>query len=209
MDKFMSEQRSRLLKQKEELLGIQRTLNEGLREAMRDSISELSMYDNEPADIGSELFEREKDFALEDNVRTGIIEIDSALKRIQDGTYGTCASCGKPIPRERLEAAPEATQCIECKNNEEQHNNQVYSGSLDIAQSQLPELMKSNHDSAEVGDPVDFPNIYDDWDQYNGWVEPYENLEVEFDQDTGMFVAKNPPQADVNMKENRANIDLE
>jgi RNA polymerase-binding transcription factor DksA len=42
-------------------------------------------------------------------------EIDAALARVDDGTYGTCESCGKPIPKARLEAVPEATLCVACK----------------------------------------------------------------------------------------------
>jgi YteA family regulatory protein len=85
----------------------------GLEEQMSDSFHELSMYDNHPADVGSELFEREKELALYSLDRETLKEIDQALQRIDEGTYGLCTVCGKPIPEERLEALPQAMTCKE------------------------------------------------------------------------------------------------
>jgi len=84
-----------------------------LEEQMSDSIHEFSMYDNHPADIGSEMFEREKDLALYSLDRETLKEIDQALARMEDGTYGLCSVCGQPIPEERLEALPQAMTCKE------------------------------------------------------------------------------------------------
>ncbi|MGE5702232.1 MAG: TraR/DksA C4-type zinc finger protein [Clostridia bacterium] len=84
-----------------------------LEESMKQSITELSMYDNHPADIGSEMFEREKDIALYGLDQENLREIEGALARMEDGTYGTCTVCGKPIPQERLEALPQAMTCKE------------------------------------------------------------------------------------------------
>jgi RNA polymerase-binding protein DksA len=72
-----------------------------------------SAADQHLADHASETFERELDESLEDNAGEIIREIDDALGRIDDGTYGTCTSCGKPIPEERLSAVPYATLCVE------------------------------------------------------------------------------------------------
>jgi DnaK suppressor protein len=57
--------------------------------------------------------------SLEENAEHLLASIDAALKRIQDGTYGVCERCGRPIGEERLEALPYATKCIECKKLEE------------------------------------------------------------------------------------------
>jgi RNA polymerase-binding transcription factor DksA len=74
---------------------------------------EHSGYGDHQADDATELFEREKsaglELALEDHLR----RVDHALARIEDGTYGTCEVCGKPIGRERLDAIPEASLCLE------------------------------------------------------------------------------------------------
>lgn len=57
---------------------------------------------------------REIDYTLGENSQTVLGEIDAALARIEDGTYGTCANCGKEIPVGRLEAHPWASTCIDC-----------------------------------------------------------------------------------------------
>nr|WP_275581923.1 TraR/DksA C4-type zinc finger protein [Brevibacillus fulvus] len=88
-------------------------LNYSLEEQMSDSFHEFSMYDNHPADIGTEMFEREKDLALYSLDRETLREIDQALERIEQGTYGVCTVCGEPIPEERLEAFPMAMTCKE------------------------------------------------------------------------------------------------
>ena len=51
-------------------------------------------------------YDRELDYSLEENSETVLREIDAALQRIEDGTYGVCEGCGKPIEEERLEAIP-------------------------------------------------------------------------------------------------------
>ncbi|WP_040948457.1 TraR/DksA C4-type zinc finger protein [Gorillibacterium massiliense] len=89
------------------------TDNFGLSEALSDSIGELSTRDNHPADIGSEVFERGKDLALNDHAEKKLMDVETALALFEKKEYGICARCGKPIPYERLEALPTATCCIE------------------------------------------------------------------------------------------------
>jgi DnaK suppressor protein len=86
-----------------------------------DDDSELSSAagDQHLADHASEMLDREVDESLEDNAEQLVHEIDAALGQIDDGTYGTCARCGQPIPEERLAAVPYATLCLECKRLEE------------------------------------------------------------------------------------------
>ena len=67
------------------------------------------------ADSASETFMRELDGGLDENAEHVLAEIDAALQRIDDGTFGTCAACGRPIGEERLEAVPYATLCIDDK----------------------------------------------------------------------------------------------
>lgn len=74
---------------------------------------ELSNYDNHPADSATELYEREKDLAIDDHYRDEVDEIRTALTAIEKGTYGVCQVCQKEIPVSRLEALPTATTCIE------------------------------------------------------------------------------------------------
>lgn len=71
------------------------------------------------ADTATVTFDREMDLTLEENSAHVLAEIDAALARIEDGSFGTCRSCGQPIAEERLEAMPYVTLCIECKRREE------------------------------------------------------------------------------------------
>jgi len=120
-------QKKNYTKYQKKLLGLKNNLikqiefidRQGLGVSMEDSISELSTYDNHPADIGSELFERSKDFSLRENAQIIMAAVDKALEKIKDGTYGTCSSCGREIDPERLEAVPYTVLCRECKEAEE------------------------------------------------------------------------------------------
>jgi len=82
-------------------------------ESETDSISELSSLDQHQGDTGTETFEREKDFSLLEQLEAEIGDLDAALRKIDDGTYGICEVCGKEIEPERLEAVPGTRTCIE------------------------------------------------------------------------------------------------
>ena len=110
----------RLLAEKEEVQKIRQHMDEeALEISMQDSISELSMYDNHPGDVASEVFERSKDTALRQSESIHLEKIDDALAKINQGTYGSCSMCGQEISLDRLEAFPATTVCIECKKKEE------------------------------------------------------------------------------------------
>ncbi|MBO8125935.1 MAG: TraR/DksA C4-type zinc finger protein [Firmicutes bacterium] len=87
-------------------------------DSLKDSVGELSAYDNHSSDLATETFEREKDIGLADNLKIIQSQIDEALERIEDGTYGRCAICGREISEERLEAVPYATTCLEHADDE-------------------------------------------------------------------------------------------
>jgi YteA family regulatory protein len=109
-------QKQRLLAQKHLLEESIKELTEGgLGEAMNQSVGELSGYDNHPADLGSEMFERSKDLALRDNTRIQLVKVNDALQELENGEYGFCSECGNSILPERLEALPSTTLCIQCK----------------------------------------------------------------------------------------------
>ncbi|MCX7842018.1 MAG: TraR/DksA C4-type zinc finger protein [Clostridia bacterium] len=80
------------------------------------STTELSNYDNHPAELGTEVFQTEMNNALRVHEEYILNEIDEALHRIDEGTFGKCALCGKDIGLERLEALPYTEVCIECAN---------------------------------------------------------------------------------------------
>ncbi|WP_306209851.1 TraR/DksA family transcriptional regulator [Actinoplanes sp. RD1] len=78
--------------------------------ASRDSNAD-DEHDPEGATIG---YERAQLTALLTAARTRVAEVDDALRRVADGTYGTCEHCGRPIGAERLEVRPFARHCIAC-----------------------------------------------------------------------------------------------
>lgn len=66
------------------------------------------------AAAATHVFEQQRDLALRDQARSELARVRAALKALDDGSYGTCADCGKPIAPERLEAIPWASLCIDC-----------------------------------------------------------------------------------------------
>ena len=87
---------------------------EGLTsESEDDSLGELSSFDQHQADVGTETFNRERDLSILERVQAELQDIEHALRRLDDGSYGTCEACGKPIVDGRLEAMPAARFCLE------------------------------------------------------------------------------------------------
>lgn len=78
-----------------------------------------SGFDDDPADAGSASFERETAQSLSLHARNLLAQIDDALRRLDEDTYGECVTCGRRIELERLEALPYTTQCMECRRREE------------------------------------------------------------------------------------------
>jgi len=76
-------------------------------------------FDEEYADAGTATFEREKDLSLVNNLRDLLDKIDKAMAKIDEGTYGLCDRCGKPIEKARLKALPYANLCLKDKQAEE------------------------------------------------------------------------------------------
>ena len=69
--------------------------------------------DNHLGDTATAMYDRELDEGLEEGAQQTLAEIDAALQRIEDGTYGVCEICGKPIGADRLAAIPWARLCID------------------------------------------------------------------------------------------------
>lgn len=92
-------------------------------EMAKESVGELSNYDNHPGDMGTELFERQKDIALNEHAEIELEDINKALHAIAEGTYGICSVCGGDIPYDRLLAVPTADKCVEHANSDTFQNN--------------------------------------------------------------------------------------
>ncbi|MBB6454778.1 YteA family regulatory protein [Salirhabdus euzebyi] len=161
-----------------------------------ESMSELSSYDNHPADEGTALFEREKDIALNEHVEDELKDIKKAIQAIDKGTYGKCEVCGKDIPVERLEALPTTSYCID--HTPEDYISQERPAEEDVleppfgqfefddkdgevfdAEDSWQEVAKwgtSNTPSDFVVAPDHYNETYIESDDRVGYVEDYENF---------------------------------
>jgi RNA polymerase-binding transcription factor DksA len=88
-------------------------------ETERESLGELSDSPQHQADTGTETFDRERDLSILDQIEAELADVEHALRRLDDGTYGTCEACGKPITEERLDALPAARFCVDDKTQAE------------------------------------------------------------------------------------------
>jgi RNA polymerase-binding transcription factor DksA len=96
---------------------------EGLRDSFADehlqdeseneSLSELSDLGQHQADTGTETFEREKDLSILERIEAELGDVDHALTRLDEGTYGVCEACNQPIGEARLEAVPATRFCVD------------------------------------------------------------------------------------------------
>ncbi len=88
--------------------------------SLDDEVEEVAATPGEHiADSATATLGREIDYTLGENSGEVLTQIDAALQRIEDGTYGTCSNCGRAIAPERLEAYPWASLCIDCKREAE------------------------------------------------------------------------------------------
>lgn len=95
-------------------------LHEETPGSLEDETEEvLGSADNHLVDAAAGTLDREIDYTLEENSEQVLRQIDEALARIDEGTYGQCERCGTEIPPERLEARPWATLCIDCQRKVE------------------------------------------------------------------------------------------
>jgi RNA polymerase-binding transcription factor DksA len=84
-----------------------------------DAAGDLSTLPMHLADLGTDSFEQDISLGLMENESDEIREIEEALERIKDGSFGLCETCKKRIPKERLKAIPYARLCVNCKKKEE------------------------------------------------------------------------------------------
>ena len=181
-----------------------------LNEDMRESLAELSLIDNHPADIATEVYERSRDVAQHDRLIHKIEAIDVALARYDQGEYGVCEHCGHEIPVERLDALPYTTVCTECsreEEKEEQHSlhrdpvenellNRPFSRTFNDGKDQVEfdgedswqaVARYGTSDSAQdlgtnrdIKDPND---VYEDSDEVIGAVQYIETIETEMNSE--------------------------
>jgi RNA polymerase-binding transcription factor len=111
--------REQLLDERKRVVAALQNLHDDHPGSLTDESGDETAFDNHILDTATETYDRELDYTLEENSEHVLADIDAALKRIDDGTYGICTSKGEQIPLERLEARPWAMLCIDCQRERE------------------------------------------------------------------------------------------
>jgi YteA family regulatory protein len=170
----------------------------GLSSALREQTGDLSVNDNHPGDLGTELFERGKDIALNENVEKRLEAIIAALSAMDAGDYGICRACGKPIPPERLFALPTALYCAAHSPHRRDNNRRPREEGLmapPFGRTSLDELDGQNEFDGEDAWQIveswgnsnspamaenpnvdDYDTMYVEAEESEGYVEPIENF---------------------------------
>jgi RNA polymerase-binding protein DksA len=108
------------LKRKEEIIDqINHISEDTLKKSQKDAAGDISGYTYHMADIATDTYDREFSIGLASNERKLIYEIDDAVKKIEDGTYGICEECKNLISKTRLKAIPYARLCLKCQEKTE------------------------------------------------------------------------------------------
>ena len=151
----------------------------GVVNAREEIASELSFYDNHPADSGGQLYDIEKEMALRDNEKEILNKINEAITNIENGTYGKCKVCGEKIPTERLNFIPYAKHCRKCE--EDVSNLKVFNSNGRV----IEEKVIPNSFGYGYNDFNDKQTEFDSEDSYQA-VEKFnrlENIDEYYDDD--------------------------
>ena len=108
--------RERIAEEQNRVEGLIAGLRDELGTSENEDVSELSDYDQHPADMGTETFEREKDLSILEQLEAELSELQAALERIDNGTYGVDEVTGAPIDPARLEALPAARTNVDTEH---------------------------------------------------------------------------------------------
>ena len=124
MDKLtkpqLKEFKQRLLEERAKFAGEIRSIAREASKNPREASGDLSAYPVHMADMSSDTYERELFVDLASSEQEVLYQIDEALKRFEEGTYGTCQQCNKSITLSRLKAVPYTSLCISCQRAKEQ-----------------------------------------------------------------------------------------
>ena len=103
-----------LLAEKQRMLKQGRATDEVMDAASPEATGDLSSHHTRTADQGTESYQREMASRFKTIETDTLRQIEDALKRVTNGTYGICVSCGEPVPKARLEVVPHARFCMKC-----------------------------------------------------------------------------------------------
>ena len=109
-----------VLKRKEEIFDdLKHISDDTLKKSQKEASGDISGYTYHMADVASDNYDREFSLGLATNERNSLYELEDALKRIEDGSFGLCDACKGPIAKIRLKAVPSARLCIKCQEKRE------------------------------------------------------------------------------------------
>ena len=109
-----------ILKRKEEVLEEIKHLSEDtLKKSQKDASGDISGYTYHMADVATDAYDREFSLGLASNEQNSLYELDDALKKIDEGTFGICEECNSLITKIRLKAVPYARLCVKCQKKKE------------------------------------------------------------------------------------------
>ncbi len=176
-----------LLEKRADIMGDVNSMeSEALRSSRMDATGDLSSMPIHMADIGTDNFEQEFALGLVDSERRMLAEINHALMRIQEGTYGICLGTGKAIPKARLEANPWAKYCVEYAELLEKgtvtEGQKLYEESdlEDLDDDQDEDLNEDKHDDDDDEDfDHDFDEDLDDLDDEEDDTDYYSGFDDE------------------------------
>ena len=116
----LKEFKKRLLDERNKFAGEIRAIAREASKSPREASGDLSSYTVHMADMSADTYERELSMDLASSEQQVLYQIDDALKRMDEGTYGICQACSKPISLSRLKAVPYTSSCITCQRATEQ-----------------------------------------------------------------------------------------
>lgn len=112
--------RKLILKRKEEILdGIKHIADDTLKKSQKDASGDISGYTYHMADVATDTYDREFSLGLASNERELLYELDDAMKKIEEGTFGICEECKQLITKTRLKAVVYCRLCVKCQEKRE------------------------------------------------------------------------------------------
>lgn len=118
--KDLQEFKKSILKRKGELIEDIETISEDtLKKSQKDAAGDISGYTYHMADVATDNYDREFSLSLASNERQILYELEDALKKIEEGTFGVCEDCKSLITKTRLKAIPYARLCLKCQEKNE------------------------------------------------------------------------------------------
>lgn len=120
LKKEAKQYRQVLLKLKERISeDIKHIAEDTLKKSQKEASGDISGYTLHMADLATDAYDREFSLGLASNDRNVLLQINDALKRIDEGIFGACEKCKKPIAKIRLKALPFARLCLKCQRTQE------------------------------------------------------------------------------------------